>query len=78
MHLYDYLIQVLQLAREVARHKNLACFWWYHGLQALMMGSPREFMLYLVDNTGSLPSVSPLNNHMLNFERGNTENHRNK
>lgn len=38
-------------------------FWWYQGLHALVMGSPRELKLYLVDSTGTLPSVSPLNTH---------------
>lgn len=48
---------------------NLACFWWYHGLHALVMGRPREFKLYLVDSTGSLPSVSPLNKRILKLKK---------
>lgn len=67
----------LKLAIKVAKHKNLACFWWYHGLHALVMGSPREFKLYLVDNTGTLPSVSPLNHHSVKLKEG-THHHENK
>lgn len=72
------MAQVLQLAIEVARHKNLACFWWYHGLHALVMGSPREFKLYLVDSTGTLPSVSPLNNHSVKLKEGTHNFHNEK
>lgn len=42
---------------------NITCFWWYQGLHAFVIGRPREPKLYRVDNTGTLPSVSPLKTH---------------
>lgn len=39
----------------------LTSFSWYQGLHGLVTGKARELKLYLVDDTGTLPSVSPLN-----------------
>jgi len=36
-------------------------FSWYQGLHGLVTGKARVLKLYLVDRTGTLPSVSPLN-----------------
>ena len=41
----------------------LTSFSWYQGLHFLVIGKSRILKLYLVDNTGTLPSVSPLKTH---------------
>ena len=39
---------------------GITCCWWYQGLHALVIGSFRVLKQYLVESTGTLPSVSPL------------------
>jgi len=51
---------IIIIDHKSLRGKCITSLWLYHGVQSSVMFSPSLFKVYLVEVTGTLPSVSPL------------------